>query len=64
MLPVGQVIKTRETVAHFIEGFHELCGVQAAPIEYLLECSSAEVHLMAGAGMVVCPIGGPYLDLV
>ena len=46
LLPVGQIVKTRETVAHFVESFHELCGVQAAPIEYLLECPSAEVHLM------------------
>ena len=36
LLPVGQVIETGETVAYFVEGIPELCGVQAVSIKYLL----------------------------
>ena len=46
LLPMGHVIETRGTVAYFVKGFHELCRVQAAPIEYLFECPGAEVHLV------------------
>ena len=46
LLPVRQVIESRETVARSVKSFRELCGVQEAPVEHLFKCPSAEVQLV------------------